>query len=307
MISIIVCSVREGLRNALVSNVAATIGVPHELIITENEKTNYSISKAYNLNASKAKYPYLCFVHEDIVFHTKDWGKALIDHFEESQARLIGILGSTIKTRTHSSVHIPHPTLNRQYQLQRYTNGELDFFYDNPFDEVRSDVCTLDGLFIASTKDAWEQTKFSEEYLKGFHGYDIDFSLKNFKLGRVIVVYDILVEHMSLGTFSKNWVDTQLLVTKHWKKELPLAMPRASKTDIKNAEITNLKQLLHFLIQLQYKRRLQLICLARLMLVYPAFRHYHFIIRQVVFGKSVDRNLKHLFMRARYHFKKRLA
>ncbi|RZK11395.1 MAG: hypothetical protein EOO46_06940, partial [Flavobacterium sp.] len=224
MISIIVCSVREALRDALRSNVAETIGVPYEFIIIENEKTYYSISQAYNIGASQAQYPYLCFVHEDIVFHTRNWGNVLIGHFKETDARLIGILGTLIKTKAHSSVHIPFPNLNRHYQLQRYENNELDFFFDNPRHEKQSEVCMLDGLFIASTKKAWEETRFSDDYLKGFHGYDIDFSLKNFLKGKVLVVYDILIEHSSLGTFSKSWIDTQLLVTKRWRKRLPLAV-----------------------------------------------------------------------------------
>jgi glycosyltransferase involved in cell wall biosynthesis len=307
MISIIVCSIRESLRKTLTTNVAETIGIDHEMVIIENEKTNYSISKAYNIGAAQAKYPYLCFVHEDIIFHTPVWGKRLINHFTETQARLIGILGSTIKTRAHSSVHIPYPKLNRHCQLQRYENNVLDHFYENPYNEQKAEVCVLDGLFIAATKSAWEETKFSEDYLTGFHGYDIDFSLKNFQRGKVIVVYDILLEHMSLGTFSKNWIDTQLLVTKRWKKHLPLAATSASKIDIRNAEITNLKQFLQFLIQLNYKRRLQLICLARLMIIYPNLRHYHFIFRTVVFGKTIDNKLKHSFLKARHSLKKCLA
>jgi|GEM_PF-185568 len=307
MISIIVCSVKEPLRNALRININNTIGTEHEFLVIENEKTNYSISKAYNNGAHRAKYPFLVFVHEDVVFHTNNWGQHLVKHFQETNARLIGILGATVKTKAHSSVHIPFTKLNRHNQLQRYITNDTDHFYDNPLNEERSEVCVLDGLFIASTKKAWEQTKFSEDYLKGFHGYDIDFSLKNFELGKILVVYDILIEHFSLGTFSKNWIDTQLLVTKKWKKRLPFATKSTSKEDIKNAEVANLKWFLHFLVHHNYKRCLQIGCLVKLFVLLPNPIKYHFLFRKVLLGHEVDNTLKLFFKKLHFLLPKRAA
>ena len=180
MISMIICSAKKNLRDAITLNIAETIGIEHEIIIIDNEVQRLSISTAYNIGASKAKFPYLCFCHEDIKFHTKSWGEILIKNFLETQARLIGFTGSTIKTKYPSSVYITGSPYNRQYHLQRWPDKPVTNSYINPKQEAFSEVCVLDGLFIASTKKAWEETKFSEDYLTGFHGYDIDFSLKIF-------------------------------------------------------------------------------------------------------------------------------
>lgn len=292
MISIVVCSVSETLRSAFERNAEATVGVDYELIVIDNSVRQLSISKVYNLGAAQARYPYLCFVHEDITFQTQDWGRSLINHFEETGARLIGILGAVIKTRTPSSVLIPWTDLNRQYQTQLYKSGDRDFFFSNPHHEKRSPVCVLDGLFIAATRTAWSETRFSEDYLHGFHGYDIDFSLKNHFLGTNLVVYDILMEHSSLGTFSRNWLDTQRLVTKRWRKRLPASAVPLTRAQIRNAENANRKEFLMFLLQHRYRRRLQLVLLMQMLSSNPACVREHFLIRRVLLGPAVDRFLK---------------
>ncbi|RYZ26394.1 MAG: hypothetical protein EOO10_15675 [Chitinophagaceae bacterium] len=303
MISVIICSVNELLRGSLIKNIDKTIGVEYEVLVVENEKLNYSISKAYNMRAAEANYPYLVFVHEDVVFHTPDWGLRLLAHFEATKSRLIGVLGCTVKTRTFSSVNIPYLKLNRQLnrqnQLQRYENGSVDHFYANPLGEERSDVCVLDGLFIASTKTAWEETKFSEEDLPGFHGYDIDFSLKNYQFGKLYVVYDILIEHFSLGSFSKAWVDTQFFLSQKWRNFLPVFVEGITKEDVRNAEAVNLLESLNFLTQLRYKKRLQLVCLFKLFLLDPRFYRYHPLARKVVLGSQLGRAIKRVLRKLR--------
>ncbi|RZK77858.1 MAG: hypothetical protein EOO85_07730, partial [Pedobacter sp.] len=150
MISIIICSVKKNLRDAISLNIEETIGVEHEIIIINNEVQQLSISKAYNIGASKAKFPYLCFIHEDVKFHTKSWGEILIKNFLETQARLIGFTGSTIKTKYPSSVYIAGSPYNRQCHLQKWPDKPMTKSYINPKQESYSEVCVLDGLFIAS-------------------------------------------------------------------------------------------------------------------------------------------------------------
>ena len=45
-------------------------------------------------------------------------------------------------------------------------------------ENVLEEVVCLDGVFICSRKEVWQQSKFNDADLKGFHFYDIDFSLK---------------------------------------------------------------------------------------------------------------------------------
>lgn len=289
MISIIICSAQKNLRDAVTLNIKETIGIGHEIIIIENELQRLSISTVYNIGASKAKFPYLCFVHEDIKFHTESWGEILIKNFLETQARLIGFVGSTIKTKYPSSVYITGSPYNRQYHLQRWPDKSVTKSHLNPNQEFYSEVCVLDGLFIASTKKAWEETKFSEDYLKGFHGYDIDFSLKNFFLGKNIVIYNILIEHFSLGSFSKEWVDTQIELINLWESKLPAHISSATKKDIKIINRLSVEQLMIIMVSVKYNLFIEG-KLFLLQLMYSPFSKWNFylIIRRVLTKKGWD-------------------
>lgn len=257
MISIIICSVSVDLRNEVKRHISETIGVEHEFVIIENEVERFSIAKAYNVAAERSKFPYLCFCHEDLFFHTNNWGRLLVNNFIDSNARLIGVLGSTIKPKYPSSVYIQDSGCNRWNQLQVYPAGKLHC-YDNPYNEKYSEVVTLDGLFIASTRKAWLETKFSEDYLKEFHGYDIDFSIKNFLKGKVIVTYDILIEHFSMGSFNKSWIKTQIMLNSMWLDKLPLQAKTVTEKDRRIATAASLKEFIIVLVENKYRIGVQL-------------------------------------------------
>ncbi len=275
-------------------NIAETIGVPHEIIIIENDIYRYPIAKAYNIGAERARFPLVCFSHEDIRFHTPDWGKILIQNFEITGARLIGICGCTVKTIHPSSVYLIGSNLNRQYQLQTLP-GEIAFYNENPFNEAFAEVCVLDGSFIASTKQAWEETKFSETYLPAFHGYDIDFSLKNYVRGKVVVSYNFLIEHFSLGSFNKSWVGTQFKLVDIWKEKLPLLAPRMNENDLKAANILALRDLVKVLIETDYSPKVQWLFFLKLLKVSPFHRINLFFLRRLLLRNKLNAALKSLF------------
>jgi len=93
MISIIVCHREEKLLMQFKKSVKDTIGVPFEYIIIDNKTNQFNIFQAYNIGIKKSKYEILCFSHEDIVFHTKNWGERVVEHFKQEKTGLIGVLG----------------------------------------------------------------------------------------------------------------------------------------------------------------------------------------------------------------------
>jgi hypothetical protein len=74
MLSIIICSVSPDFRKQVVENFSQTVGCEHEFIVFDNRESRYGLCKVYNLCAQKAKYPYICFAHEDILIATKGVG-----------------------------------------------------------------------------------------------------------------------------------------------------------------------------------------------------------------------------------------
>jgi len=83
MISIIVCSKDKTLLEGLNGNVEKTIGCEFEILGIDNKIGN-SICYVYNEGVKKAKYPYLCFVHEDVRFLTENWGRKVVEKLENN-------------------------------------------------------------------------------------------------------------------------------------------------------------------------------------------------------------------------------
>ena len=83
MISIIICSRFQSISKELKDNIENTVGVVHEIICIDNSKSQYDIFSAYNEGVKRSQYPLLCFMHEDILHYTNDWGKLLINHFRD--------------------------------------------------------------------------------------------------------------------------------------------------------------------------------------------------------------------------------
>ena len=73
MFSILICSINVSYLEKLKINIQETIGNEYELLVWDNLANTKPISEVYNLLAEQARYPYYCFIHEDIQFQTENW------------------------------------------------------------------------------------------------------------------------------------------------------------------------------------------------------------------------------------------
>jgi hypothetical protein len=245
MISIIICSIRPDYLAQVSANIALTIGVPFEIKVSDNRGTGKGICQVYNELAATAQFSYLVFVHEDVVFNKQDWGRELIRHFEENpETGAIGIAGSNYKSSAYSgwytgfaeqdAYNIMHITHGKENPLVHYRNEKKDLY---------EAVC-LDGVFMASTKENWEAVRFNAEKLKGFHLYDLDFSIRTFLRGKKVWIWmELQLEHLTIGgDFGTAWVKEALLFHEYMKPHLP-----AGKISDGNKEIAIAKWWLDFL------------------------------------------------------------
>ncbi len=223
MISVIVCSANKILLDKLRINLAGTIGVPYELLVVENYTGQRSIASIYNEAGSKAKFDILCFVHEDVIIHDIGWGQELIKLFENSGIGLVGISGAVYKSAYPGTWSTCHPKLYRTNSLQHFPGRELPLATDTNQGKLKAEqVAVIDGVFMATTKKVFEQYRFDEQLLKGFHGYDIDYALQVNQEYKVVVSYRILLEHLSAGILSQDWLADSIAVHKKWKDLLPV-------------------------------------------------------------------------------------
>ena len=173
-----------------------------------------SITQAYNQGAQKAKYDYLLFAHEDILFRTQDWGQKLISHLDKSGTGSIGIAGSSYVPQAPCGWYINNSDYNQLYCIQNNKRNSptlLNTFIDG---EVKKEAFGLDGVFLAAKKEIYSEILFNEN-VKGFHGYDLDFSLRMAEKYKNFVIGDILLEHFSDGNPDQKWFDNIIEVRKN--------------------------------------------------------------------------------------------
>jgi glycosyltransferase involved in cell wall biosynthesis len=248
MLSIIVCSRDPEMLRQVSDNIKDTIGVAYEIIAIQNSGGRYGICQAYNIGAEKSKYPFLCFIHEDLVFHTVDWGQKLLRHLSHPSVGLIGVAGGVYKSKTISGWGIDPVEFARMRVLQGYGNGQPNkLFYSNPKDEFISDVVSVDGLWLATKREVWRDIRFDEKTLSGFHFYDLDFSLQVLQQFRVCVIYDILIEHKSAGTLNSEWIESAILFHQKWENMLPMFVQDIPQEQQRRMEADRAKIFLYFL------------------------------------------------------------
>lgn len=254
MLSIIICSRTYAINDDLSENIKNTVGCEYELIVIDNSKNQKSIFEAYNLGISKSRGHFLCFMHDDLVFHTNNWGNILLTLFnDDKNLGLIGIAGAKVKSRMPSAWwDCPHDQkaaiLIQHFSEGRIVNWNYGFEHEN-----NVEVVTIDGVFMAMRKN--EHIRFNTK-MKGFHNYDLNISLeykkKNYK---IIVTNEILMEHFSLGNSDEDWLLSTLKAHKIYTNDLPIRVGIQDSKMIKSLEIKNLKRFIKQILSFGLNRK----------------------------------------------------
>lgn len=224
MISVIICSINKQLCEQVIKNIDSTIGLPWEPIIKDNIQEKKSITRVYNEAAKVAKYEILCFVHEDVLFKTRDWGRKIISDFQQdNQLGLVGIGGCKYKSELPSGwfTGIEEVDCCNIEHIDNKGKSTLIFFNPDRGKKLQ-EVVVIDGVFMCCPKIVWSNTHFDEKLLTGFHLYDIDFSFRVAQKYKVAVTFDIDMVHFTEGgNYGDVWIKYTLLWHKHMEKYLP--------------------------------------------------------------------------------------
>lgn len=253
MLSIIICSRTEEINPLFLSNITETIDCAFELIIIDNSQNKYSIFEAYNVGINKSQGDYLCFIHDDIKFHTRGWGTVVESIFQSDKSiGLIGIAGAKVKTKMLSGWW----DCPGQYRviniIQHLGSGKTENWQIGWKDKSLEEVVAVDGVFMAIPKS--DNVLFTEKF-EGFHNYDLDISFKIKQNKRKIVVTNqILLEHHSEGQVDGKWLESTLKVHNFYSKILPLSIDeKMNADDFKNIDYDNFRKMIY--LSYKYKRR----------------------------------------------------
>lgn len=246
MISIIICSRTKTISADLFENIKNTVGSDYELIVIDNSKNSYSIFESYNRGIKKSEGEFLCFIHDDILFHTIGWGIILLETFNSDSAiGLIGIAGTKIKTKIPSAwwdCTLDNKVINIIQHFSDKTREKET--WNLGFDKTKNvEAVIIDGVFMAMRKN--DQIHFSTE-IEGFHNYDMNISLEYIKNGyKIIVTNEILTEHFSFGNIDKTWYESTFKIHEMYSKYLPQIMGNMNFEEVKTLEIKNAKKFIN--------------------------------------------------------------
>ena len=224
MLSIIICSRKADISEEIKHNIASTIGCEYELCVIDNSRNDYTIFTAYNEGVRCAKGDILCFMHEDLVFHSKDWGQRVEEVFNDKGIGCLGVIGSKFLPNQPAAWWLCHATEGYLIQGYRDTKGNYKTFVDstNLKPKELKDVVVVDGCWFCIMREMFDAIRFDEETYSSFHCYDMDICMQVIEQQkRVVVTGDIAIEHRSMGNVGKDFYNQLALFYNKWKEKLP--------------------------------------------------------------------------------------
>ena len=212
--------------------ISQSISVNHNIYCYPNFN-EFSLTEVYNkgLNEHKSEDSILVFMHHDIEFDTKNWGKILLKHFNNpyNDYQIIGLAGVQElhehacwwlnKNRSAMNIGKMIGIVNHFNGIRKWTSK-----YSDSFIGVKP-VVVIDGLFMAI--DGNEICNGFDESYKGFHLYDVSFCLENYLNGcNIGVITDIRITHKSIGETNQQWEDNRIQLAYQYKDDLPVFLDK---------------------------------------------------------------------------------
>lgn len=213
-------------NDIFIQHINDTCGVPHSVFCTVNHN-QFSLPEVYNnaISSHSSEDAVMVFCHNDIEFDTPNWGKILLNHFNNKNYQIIGVAGAT-ELHKHgcwwNTEKRDQMNFSKMIGIVNHDNGirKWESRYSEPKFGV-TDVLLVDGLFIAVDTEDIEH-KFDESY-KGFHMYDVSFCFPNYLDGcNIGVVTDIRITHKSIGQTNQEWELNRQQFAEEYKNELPI-------------------------------------------------------------------------------------
>lgn len=270
MLSIIICTCDSNALSAVSQSVEATIGLPYEIVAIDNSQGQYGICEAYNIGAAKARYELLCFMHEDIRFHTKGWGAIVDEILRDHTVGVVGITGGKYQVAAPAAWWGCGLDLCRENVLNIFEDGHSEMDLRNPEGEELADVAVVDGLWMCSRKEVWQRYPFDAQTFLEFHFYDMDYCTEIFRQGlRVCVSFRLLIEHHSRGSVNNSWVSNALKYQQKRRGQLPFGPVVPSARESRRLELRALQEFTARLINGGFSGRLILSYLRRCLVLSP--------------------------------------
>ena len=234
MLSLIICSRTPKISKELEKNIAETIGCEYELVVIDNSRNKYSIFSAYNEGVRQAKGNILCFMHDDILYKTQDWGKKVEEALKDESIGVAGVIGSYVMTKDYGYWDMMQPYVTGRVPCGidgKYIN-DCDYFFDK---NSLNEVVAVDGMWFCSRKDLFAKVSFDEQTFGGFHYYDMDICMQSLIAGyKNIVIRECDIWHNCHPQYNYSFLQSMMKFCNKWQQELPIFRGEAVNMDDKS-------------------------------------------------------------------------
>lgn len=214
----IVCSVRESDKE-FEEHIKKTIGIKNYETLFYVNPGAFSLTEIYNKGLLESKYKYVLFCHNDIKYLKSGWGKRYIEHLYNTDYGIIGHAGTTKLSETGrwwDDMNLMVGQVWHQHHDEESGNTlKWESKYSGNFGDKIINTINVDGLAFCVNKEKIKQQ--FDEGIRGFHFYDLDFTLANFlddvKVG---VIFNIPIMHKSIGKTNDEWEQNRLQFVDKW-------------------------------------------------------------------------------------------
>jgi glycosyltransferase involved in cell wall biosynthesis len=197
----------EAYNDSFNKHIHETIGLKNFELLYYQNNNEFSLSEIYNRGLKESKNDIVIFLHNDIIFEKKYWGKKIIEHFNKNKDYgIIGVAGTRYLSNSGKWWDIQGEMVGQVYHQH---NGKKWLSeYNKPFGNGIIDSVLVDGLFICVNKKIIK-TNFNETY-KGFHFYDVSFCISNFIMGvKIGTISNVPITHLSIGITNNKWEENR--------------------------------------------------------------------------------------------------
>lgn len=221
-ITVIFCSKKNGEENkGFIDHIKETCGCDLNVICVHNPD-GISISKIYadmTVN-EEIETNIIVYIHDDIEFLRKGWGKEILRLFNENEKYgIIGVAGSAQFDENGAWWNYEKKF---GQVLHRWEGKSWLTAFSPLLDKDLQEVAVIDGLFIAIHKKRISEN-FSRE-IESFDFYDIHFCLSNLlkKKCKIGVTTNIRVAHNSIGKLKDSWYKNREIINEEFGRKFPI-------------------------------------------------------------------------------------
>jgi len=209
-ISIVTCSnddARFATMAAIYDNALADWA--HDIVRIADAK---SIAEGYTRGVAVARGEIIVFSHDDVEIIASDFGHRLVRRLAE--CNVLGVAGAT-RANGPAWSFAGWPFLHGLV-IYPAEQGYRVTVYSRTAPLARS-IRVMDGVLLAMRREVALRIGWDAQTCDGFHGYDVDFTLRASQAGlRLAVASDLGVVHRSYGSFEDDWETTaRKLMARH--------------------------------------------------------------------------------------------